>query len=170
MKKRLPVFLGLLGLVILLLAGALLAGRAFGVPGLGATATPDPCLPANIGAPVNKIHALMREFYDASALVSQTPMDKLPLVIPSLQEIRRKAQDQAVPACVEKLKSLQIAHMNLVINTSMAFLNKADPDTLVQGIAQSAKANEDYRREMARLLGVTYTPPEQKATATAAPK
>jgi hypothetical protein len=169
MNKRLLLVSGIVALAGLVVVGFLLAGRALGVAGLNAGATPDSCLPANIGAPVNKIHALMREFYDASALVSQTPMDQLPLVIPSLQEIRRKAQDQVVPPCLEELKSLQINHMNLVIDTSMAFLNKADPDTLVYGITQSAKANEDYRREMARLLGVTYTPPEQKPAATSTP-
>jgi hypothetical protein len=169
MKKRLPLILAGCALLALIAAAFLLAGRALGIPGLGPTATPDLCLPANIGGPVNKVHALMREFYDASALVSQTPMDQLPLVIPSLQEIRRRAQDQVVPVCLEDLKSLQIAHMNLVIDTSMAFLNKADPDTLVSGIAMSAQANEDYRREMARLLGVTYTPPDQKPAATATP-
>jgi hypothetical protein len=79
-------------------------------------------------------------------------------VIPSLQDIRRRAEDQTVPYCLATLKALQITHMNTVINTLLAFLGGASGDVLVQGIAQARLQHEDYNREMARLIGATYAP------------
>ncbi len=122
------------------------------------TATPDPCSPALLPASVTPVNALMREFDDAAQLAAQTPRDQLVLIIPSLQEIRRRAEDQEVPYCLATLKALQVTHMNTVINTLMAFLGGADVNILVQGIAQARLQREDYNRELARLTGVTYEP------------
>ncbi len=130
------------------------------------TATPDPCSPAMMPTTLAPVNALMREFDDAAQLAAQTPRDQLVLVIPSLQEIRRRAEDQEVPSCLATLKALQITHMNTVINTLMAFLSGADVNILVQGISQARLQREDYNRELARLTGMTYEPP---ATATPAP-
>lgn len=152
--------------VALLGIGSIFAISTGALGGARATATPDPCAPANIDASVEQVHDLMREFYDASALASQAPASELPQIIPSLQSIRRRAEDQTVPACLAKLKGLQLSHMNTVINTMMAFMAQADPNVLVQGIAQARTLNEQYKQEMARLTGTTYVPPP---AATAAP-
>jgi hypothetical protein len=146
--------------ILLIAAGALIARQTVFVAAPTATFTPDPCAPAQIGKQVDAVHSLMREFYDASALASETPTEQLSTVIPSLQELRRRAQDQDVPVCLNTLKTLQINHMNAVIDTMMIFMNGGEPDALIEGVVQSRSLNEDYRREMARLLGVTYEPPE----------
>jgi len=121
--------------------------------------TSDPCASAVVAPDVEKMHTIMLEFYDASALASQTPSEKLLQIIPSLQEIRRRADSLKVSACLSKLKSYQLAHMNTVINTMMAFMGKADSAILIQGIAQSRLINEEYKREKARVLGEIYIPP-----------
>jgi hypothetical protein len=123
------------------------------------TATTDPCATEIIRPDVETVDAVMSEFYDASALASQTPIDQLLGVIPNLQEIRRRAQALKVSPCLDTLRSYQISHMNMVINTMLSFLGKADQSVLMEGIVQARLLNEAYKKEKARLLGVPYVPP-----------
>ncbi|HTX93064.1 MAG TPA: SH3 domain-containing protein [Anaerolineales bacterium] len=127
------------------------------------TGTPDPCAPANIVAEVKKVNDLQRQFDDASQLASVTPFAQLPGVVPSMQDVRRQAQDQTVPPCLATLKSLQLQQMNAVINTFLAFLagGSQNPNTqaLTQGIAQSRNLHGLYNQELARLIGATFLPP-----------
>ena len=128
-----------------------------------AKATPDKCAVDAVRPEVEFMHSLMLEFYDASALASQTPPDRLILVIPSLQEIRRRTDAVKVSVCLKKLKEYEVAHMNTVINTMMAFMSNADPSLLVEGVVQARQLNEEYRKERARLLGEPYVPPPTQA-------
>ncbi|MBN2084547.1 MAG: hypothetical protein JW748_04930 [Anaerolineales bacterium] len=123
------------------------------------TASLDACSPDRVRADVEKVHAIMLEFYDASALASQTPADQLLDIIPDLQEIRRRADALKVSGCLDLLRSYQVSHMNMVINTLMAFMSKSDQSILVEGIVQARLLNEEYKKEKARLLGETYVPP-----------
>ena len=127
------------------------------------TATLDACAAGTVRPEVERMHALMLEFYDASALASQTPPDKLILVIPSLQEIRRRTDAAKVSECLKTLKELEVSHMNTVINTMLAFMSNADAELLVQGVIQARLLNEEYRKEKARLLGEEYVPPPTQA-------
>jgi hypothetical protein len=130
------------------------------------TATVDPCATELIRPDIEKVDALMQEFYDASALAAQTPANRLLEVIPSLQEIRRRAQALKVSHCLDTLRSYQISHMNMVINTMISFMGNADQSVLMEGIVQARLLNEAYKKEKARLLGEPYIPP---ATATPMP-
>ncbi|MFH2103744.1 MAG: SH3 domain-containing protein [Chloroflexota bacterium] len=123
------------------------------------SATPDACSAQRLTDEVARVQSLMREFDDASQLASETLQDQLVQVIPSLQEIRRRAEDQQVPWCLAMLKSQQVAHMNTVIETLMGFMGGASPDALIEGVSLARTQHEDYNREMARLLGATYAPP-----------
>ena len=69
------------------------------------TPTPDPCDRVNIEVGVRGVNEFMREFDDASQLASNVPRDSLADHIVSLQEIRRAAEDHAVPECLERLKA-----------------------------------------------------------------
>lgn len=164
MKKFSPLLFILVAFSVILSACGS-ADESSPAPTLAPTATPDPCSPALLPASVTPVNALMREFDDAAQLAAQTPRDQLVLVIPTLQEIRRRAEDQEVPYCLATLKALQVTHMNTVINTLMAFLGGADVNILVQGISQARLQREDYNRELARLLGATYEPPATPAAA-----
>jgi hypothetical protein len=128
-----------------------------------ATATPDPCAAENIINEVKKVNDLQRQFDDASQLASVTPFAQLTGVIPAMQDVRRQAQDQNVPACLVTLKSYQIQQMNAVINTFLAFLaggsQKPNTQLLSQGIAQARELHGLYNQELARLIGATYVPP-----------
>lgn len=119
----------------------------------------DPCAPERVTVEAAKVNNLMREFDDAAQLAARVSQDQLVSVIPSLQEIRRRAEDQVVPDCLETLKTLQVTHMNTVVNTLLSFVGGADPDLLVQGIALARHQHEEYNQELARLLGATYVPP-----------
>lgn len=135
-----------------------------------ATDTPDPCAPGNIEAEVQKIHAYMREFDDASTLAASRPRDDLAASISDLQRIRREAEDQPTPSCLATLKTHQISHMNSVINTLIAFMGGADQAAVDQGIAIARDQHDRYTLELARLLGITVEPastiipPEQTPT------
>jgi hypothetical protein len=167
----------LIGAVVLLAAGIWL-GTQLAAPKPAATPTKElptirpsgiSCAPDRVRPDVEKVDALMVEFYDASAIASQTPADKLPDYIPGLQEIRRRALALKVSACLKALQSYQISHMNMVINTLMAFMAKSDQSVLTEGVIQARLLNEEYKKEKARLLGETYVPPATRApSATAA--
>lgn len=133
------------------------------------TDTPDPCASENIEAEVQKIHAYMREFDDASTLAASRPREELAESIAGLQGIRREAEDQPTPSCLATLKTHQISHMNSVINTLVAFMGGSDQATVDQGIALARDQHDQYTLELARLLGLTVEPssiisPEQTPT------
>jgi hypothetical protein len=123
------------------------------------TATPEACSPGVLRPEVGKVDALMLEFYDWAMLAEHTPRDQLVLIIPSMQEVRRRAEAQQVSPCLDTLKSYQISYMNMVIHTCLAFVDKSDPAILVEGINQSIALDIAYREEKARVLGEEYVPP-----------
>jgi hypothetical protein len=126
------------------------------------TATPDPCSSEHIAGEIRKVHRLMREFDDASALSTSTGRDQLKPTIADLQRIRRDAEDQDYPSCLRLLKEVQLAHMNTFIQTLIAFMSGADQETINQGITLSRQLHDQYMIELARLQGVivpiTFTP------------
>jgi len=128
-------------------------------PTPAATSTPDPCSAENLPAEVTRIHKLTREFDDYSTLASNTPQSQLVLIIPDLQRILRDAEDQAVPACLRNLKKLQLLHMNIVVQTLLAFVNSSDVTDINNGIAKSRETHTQYDIELARLLGLTVVVP-----------
>jgi hypothetical protein len=122
------------------------------------TVTPDPCFSENISASAKKVSDLQREFDDASALAANLPREQLPSVITDMQRIRRAAEDQETPACLITLRTYQLAHMNTVINTLIAFVGGADQTTLNEGITRARQEHDQYTIELARLLGITLPP------------
>jgi hypothetical protein len=131
------------------------------------TATPDPCAPGNLETEVQKIHKYMRQFDDESALAASLPKNQLQDAIKSLQSIRRDAEDQSTPVCLEQLRSYQISHMNSVINTLIAFLGGADQQVVNEGLASARQQHDQYTIELARVLGLTVVPlPTSTETST----
>jgi hypothetical protein len=119
------------------------------------TSTPDPCAPENLEATIKAVNDLMREFDDSSQLASNLSREQVPDSISEMQRIRRAAEDQQVPTCLVTLKKYQIAHMNSVINTMLAFVGGADSNTLNSGLAQARKEHDLYTLEIIKLLGIT---------------
>lgn len=133
-----------------------------------ATVTPDLCSAANLPAEVAKVNKLMREFDDYSSLASNTPQAQLINLIPEMQRIVRDTQDLQVPACLQTLKEYEIAHMKLVVQVLIAFLNttNADPQTINAGIERARELHAKYDIEMARLLGITLVVPPTRTPGT----
>jgi hypothetical protein len=116
-----------------------------------------------------KVNSHMREFDDASTLAVSVTADKLPGSIAELQRIRRASQDEPVPAsCLGKLKDLQLGHMNTVINTLLAMLNKAPAADLQTGISNARKLHDAYTVELAKILGITLVAPATSTPGAAA--
>lgn len=131
------------------------------------TQTIDPCLPEYKRMLAQRVHNHMREFDDASTLAAALTTTQLPGAIADLQRIRRAAQDEPVPsACLGKLKDLQVAHMNMVIDTLLALLNGAQAADLQTGIKNARDLHNAYTLELAVVLDLTVVVPP---TATAAP-
>jgi len=124
----------------------------------GPSPTPDPCSGENLKIEVEKVTQLTRSFNDVATLASNTPREKLNTPISELQRIRRDAEDQRVPTCLDTLKRTQVAHMNAVIQTLIAFVGGADKESINRGITLSRQLNNQYLVEVARLLGVTLAP------------
>jgi hypothetical protein len=144
------------------------------------TATLDPCNLVNLPSESGKVNALMRQFDDYSTLAFGTPQSQLLQIIPQMQDVRRAAEDQGVPACLNDLKQLQLVHMQVTLDTLMAFqANRTNAEALNAGIEEARKYHDQYTIELGRLLGVTVVvppsstpgapPPAPEASATAAP-
>ena len=118
------------------------------------TSTPDPCAAENLSESIKKVNDLMREFDDMSKLSTNIAREQLPDLISEMQRVRRAAEDQQVPDCLSTLKVHQIAHMNTVINTLIAFLGGAQADALNEGIKRAGQEHDLYTLEIARLLGI----------------
>jgi len=146
-------------LMMLVLVGLALAGCGSQPPTQSPptpTNTPDPCDQANIEAGVRGVNQFMREFDDASELASNVPRDNLAEHIASLQGVRRAAEDQMVPECLERLKALELLHMNLVIKTLMAFIGgSASQEDVTSGVAAAQVVHNQYLLEASGLLGLT---------------
>ena len=137
---------------------------------IATTTTPDLCAADHIKAEVDRVHRHMREFDDASILASSMPRDQLSTSIADLQRIRREAEDETVPACLENLRNFQIQHMNSVIETLLAFVRgNSDQAVLNQAIALAGQQHDQYILELARLLGITPVPGTAVAVPSATP-
>ncbi len=166
MKHR--IILLILGLSLLVAACGMNAEPAASeTPAL--SPTPDLCSPENLPLEVAKANKLMREFDDYSDLASHTLQSQLIQVIPDMQRILRDTEDLQVPSCMETLKKLELSHMNLVIQTLLAFMNNADVQLINAGIAQARDLHAKYDVELARLLGFTLAPQPTAPAVTAAP-
>ena len=122
------------------------------------TSNQDPCSSENLPTTVQEINNLMREFDDASQLAKNLPAQQLSEVISDLQRIRRDSEDLQVPACLSTLKTHELNHMNLMIQTLLAFVGGANQETLTNGLEQARQAHELYSLEIVRLLGITLAP------------
>lgn len=141
-------------------------------PGLSVTNTPDPCAPENIEAEVQKVHKLMREFDDGSALAASVPADQLTNVITNLQRVRRDAEDLVMPPCLVTLKTYEINHMNIVIDTLINLIGYANgtvtKDVIDKGVELARQEHDKYTIELARVLGLTPTSADTSSTSTPA--
>ena len=122
------------------------------------TIADDPCSSKSLPTTVQGLNDLMREFDDASQLASSTPAQQLPDVISNLQRIRRDAEDSQIPACLGDLKTHQLNHMNLMIQTLIAFVGGASQEELNAGLEHARKEHDLYSLEIVRLLGITLAP------------
>ena|SRR5215211_5515420 len=118
----------------------------------------EACASQNLPTTVQPINDLMREFDDASQLASNLPAQQLPEVISNLQRIRRDAEDVQIPTCLTTLKTHQLNHMNLMIQTLLAFVGGADQEALKKGLEQVRQEHDLYSLEIVRLLGITLAP------------
>jgi hypothetical protein len=133
------------------------------------TSTPDPCAPANLPAQIIPVHDLMREFDDASILAQNTPLQYLSPQIADLQRIRRAAEDQPVPACLAELKGYQLAHMNVVVDTFLTFIQAFSSGgggalDLTPQLEAAREQHRLYDAELSRLMGWTPVPTMTPAT------
>jgi len=122
------------------------------------TTAADPCSSENLPTTVQGLNDLMREFDNASQLASSTPAQQLPEIISNLQRIRRDAEDSQIPTCLGALKTHQLNHMNLMIQTLIASVGGASQDELNAGLENARKEHDLYSLEIVRLLGITLAP------------
>ena len=121
---------------------------------LTATLTPDPCSVENLSASIKEVNDLMREFDDIAKLAASIAREKVPELVSEMQRIRREAEDHETPNCLATLKVHQIAHMNTVIDTLIAFIGGAQAEALNEGISRAGHEHDLYTLEVARLLGI----------------
>lgn len=111
----------------------------------------------------------MREFEDASQLDGDVPAQQLSEVISNLQRIRRDAEDVKIPDCLATLKTHQLNHMNLMIQTLLALLGGSDGEALNNGLDLARKEHDRYSLEIVRLLGIPLAPLTATPVASSTP-
>lgn len=102
-----------------------------------------------------QLQGIAREWDDAYKLASQTPRAALSGQIASLQSIRRKAQDLALPDCASLAKTALVDSMDNSINGFIAFLGQK-PETEVQALFK--KANESMQAFGNAVITISATP------------
>jgi len=122
------------------------------------TSSDDPCSSENLPTTVQGLNDLVREFDNASQLISNTAAQQMPNLISNLQRIRRNAEDTQIPACLGQLKTHQLNYMNLTIQTLIAYVGGATKEELSTGLDQARKEHDLYSLEIVRLLGITLAP------------
>jgi hypothetical protein len=122
------------------------------------TSTPNPCLPENLSAAVKEVDDLQAQFDHLSSLSANVPREQVPDKITEMRSILQTATDQDTPPCLQVLKDHQLKHMNLVIDTLVAFVDGADTQTLNDKIKRAGEEYSQYTLELTRLLGATPTP------------
>src|SRR5690349_15259965 len=155
------IFLSLLPIMLLILSacsGQPAATQSDSLATSSTSAADDPCASQNLPDTVQPINDLMREFDDASQLASNLPAEQLPEVISNLQRLRRDAEDIQIPSCLATLKTHQLNHMNLMIQTLLSFVGGADQQALTDGLAKARQEHDLYSLEVVRLLGITLAP------------
>jgi hypothetical protein len=158
MRKFFPLLLPLVLLFVTACGGQSAATQTTILPTLTLSPDEDPCSSQNLPATIEPINDLMREFDDASQLAANLPAAQLPEAISNLQRIRRATEDAQIPACLSALKTHQLNHMNLMIQTLLAFVGGANQQDLNNGVEQARKEHDLYSLEIVRLLGVTLAP------------
>ena len=166
--KTLRLFsLLVLSSILLLTACGLKAPTATPTPAV--SPTPDPCSPDRIKMNASRVHELTRAFDDTYQLASSLPRSQVAPQISKLQDIRRVAQDQAVPTCLVQLKKLQLDEMNTAIQAFLAFVGGADQKLVNEGVTAYRQQHDAYTIELARLLDVTVTAPPVTTAGAQAP-
>jgi hypothetical protein len=161
-------------IVFLFLSSCANQNNATGQPGptseptIMPTFTPDLCSVENLSTSIKEVNDLMREFDDISRLAASVTREKLPELISEMQRIRREAEDHETPPCLSTLKIHQITHMNIVIDTLIAFMGGAQSEALTDGMNRAGQEHDLYTLEIARLLGIPQNP-TTAPNATASP-
>jgi hypothetical protein len=112
----------------------------------------------------------MLQFDDYAILAQRSDKSKLTLIIPNMQTIRRVAQDRSVPPCLSVLRRHQISYMDATLTTLLEFQKpNPAPAAIATGIVDAQYFHQEYALELARVLGVTLTPPTPTPAAIATP-
>lgn len=122
------------------------------------TLTPDPCLPENLPAAVKEVDDLQAQFDHLSSLAANVQREQVPDKITEMRSILQAATDQDIPPCLQVLKDHQLKHMNLVIDTLVAFVDGADTKTLNDKIKRASEEYSQYVAELSRLQEAIPTP------------
>jgi hypothetical protein len=116
-------------------------------------AAPDPCAAADLPAQVQALNALTRKFDDAAAIARNSKQEAIASDIATLQSIRRDAEQLPVPACLNRLKDVQLVYMNTFIQTLLGFQSGAGTDQVTQGITVAGQLHDQYMIAMMGVLG-----------------
>ena len=138
---------------------ALLATACTASSGEGSSQAQDPCSPANLPGSVQVLNEYMRQVDNQVQLATVVTGSDIRLVIEPMERIRGKVQDQAVGACLDELKRLQLQYVEAVLEVVQPASGiSPDATTLADGLQEARQYRDQYTLEMSRLLGVTATP------------
>lgn len=124
-----------------------------GVPGL---AEPTPTCQQQAAPALAEIQSAARAWDDANALAGQTPRSSLAAQIETLQAVRRKVEDIAVPDCAAAVKRALVESMEATITGYIAFLGQK-ADSTVQ--ASFKTANEKMALFGQEVVKLSAPPP-----------
>jgi hypothetical protein len=122
------------------------------------TPTPGPCTAENLPGALKEIKELQVQFDNLSKTAANTEREQLPDEITQLQSLLQTAETQATPSCLATLRNHQLKHMQLVVDTLKAFVDRVDQKIVDDLLKQARDEHHAYDRELIHVLGITPTP------------
>lgn len=124
-----------------------------------AAPSPTPTCAQQVAPALTQIQSVAREWDDANKLAGQTPRASLAQQISTLQAVRRKVQDIAVPDCATAMKQALVASMDASIDAYVAFLGQK-PNSTVQDLFKTANDKMTlFGQEAAKLAAAPAPTP-----------
>lgn len=100
---------------------------------------------------LTQIQSIAREWDDANKLAGQTPRSALSAQIGTLQAVRRKVQDVAVPDCAAPMKQALVDSMDASINGYVDFLGQKSDSVVSASFKTANEKMDQFGQEVVKL-------------------
>jgi hypothetical protein len=154
-----PIIVGVMVVGLAMVLGYVLLGGQLGGLAVQIAPTPTPS-PVPVAEPCSvqaeafsaATVALLDDWDDANALAGSTPRMSLGPAIAELQQIRRDVGDLDAPPCAQRVHTLLVDYMDVVIEGYLAFLADEGDSAVNSAMRRADAALDTFTTEYAKLM------------------